>query len=83
MINYKLFNFFKYHSLEIHHQQKMKKIKYKTGKVLRCYEVYFKTKIEKMEKHTFSQITKIQLILQKCTHKKKFYLDLDRNLHKN
>lgn len=37
--------------------------------------------IEQMEKHTFSQITEMQLIHQKYTQKK-FYMDLDRNLHR-
>lgn len=55
----------------------MKKVKNKTSKVLRCYEVHSKTKIEQMEKHTSSQITKIQLILQKNTHIQ-FCQDLDK-----
>lgn len=59
----------------------MKKVKNKTSKVLRCYEVHSKTKIEQMEKHTSSQITKIQLILQKNTHIQ-FCQDLDKNLHR-
>lgn len=56
----------------------MKKVKNKTSKVLRCYEVHSKTKLEQMEKHTSSQITKI---LQKNTHIQ-FCQDLDKNLHR-